>query len=112
MGIATACNWIWNFLISFFTPYITGAIDYQYGYVFAACCFMGAVVVYFFVDESQGRTLEEIDSMYVSGVPAWKSSSWKPPAYEDSGDARGIRQRKTTSAAGDDVKESFAHESY
>lgn len=54
-----------NFLISFFTPYITSAIDYRYGYIFAACCFMGAVVVYFFVCESQNRTLEEIDTMYI-----------------------------------------------
>ena len=79
IGMATSANWTWNFLISFFTPYITSSIDFRYGYVFAACCFMGMLVVYFFVPESQGRTLEEIDTMYISRVPAWKSSSWQPP---------------------------------
>jgi SP family sugar:H+ symporter-like MFS transporter len=54
-----------NFLISFFTPFITGAIDYRYGYVFAACNFLGSVVVYFFLCETRGRSLEEIDTMYI-----------------------------------------------
>ena len=82
MGVATSANWIFNFLISFFTPYITNAIDFRYGYVFAACCFTGAFIVYFFVPESQGRTLEEIDTMYIMKVPAWKSSGWKPTTGE------------------------------
>ncbi|KAH8691457.1 putative MFS monosaccharide transporter [Talaromyces proteolyticus] len=81
MGIATASNWTWNFLISFFTPFISGAIDFQYGYVFAACSFAAAVIVYFFVCETQGRTLEEVDTMYVGRVKPWKSSSWVAPAH-------------------------------
>ncbi|KAH7085159.1 general substrate transporter [Paraphoma chrysanthemicola] len=83
MALATASNWTWNFLISFFTPYITSAIDYRYGYVFAGCCFAGAVVVYFFVCESHGRSLEEIDTMYILGVTPWKSKDWHPTPGED-----------------------------
>ncbi|EDU47036.1 high affinity glucose transporter ght1 [Pyrenophora tritici-repentis Pt-1C-BFP] len=83
MALATASNWTWNFLISFFTPYITAAIDYRYGYVFAACCFTGAVVVYFFVCESHGRTLEEIDTMYILHVTPWKSKHWTPTPGEE-----------------------------
>ncbi|KAJ5651278.1 uncharacterized protein N7484_005001 [Penicillium longicatenatum] len=79
MGVATAANWTWNFLISFFTPFISSAIDYQYGYVFAACCFAAILVVFFFVNETQGRTLEEVDTMYVLHVKPWKSSSWVAP---------------------------------
>ncbi|KAL4916940.1 general substrate transporter [Aspergillus aurantiobrunneus] len=78
IGIATAANWTWNFLISFFTPFISGAIDFAYGYVFAGCCFAGVLIVFFFVNETQGRTLEEIDTMYVLHVVPWKSSSWVP----------------------------------
>ncbi|KAF2872686.1 general substrate transporter [Massariosphaeria phaeospora] len=83
MALATASNWIFNFLISFFTPYITGAIDYRYGYVFAACNFTAAIVVYFFVCETHGRSLEEIDTMYVMGVNPIKSKHWQPPADDD-----------------------------
>lgn len=86
MGFATAANWAWNFLIAFFTPYITNAIHYQYGYIFAACNFAGAFIVYFFVPESQGRTLEEIDTMYVMHVKPWKSTKWQPPMGEEYGE--------------------------
>jgi len=83
MGISSASNWIWNFLISFFTPFITAAIDYRYGYVFAACCFLAALVVYFFLCESSGRSLEEIDTMYILHVSPMKSTKWVAPEGED-----------------------------
>ena len=33
MALSTASNWVWNFLLAFFTPFITGDIDFRYGYV-------------------------------------------------------------------------------
>ena len=116
MGLATASNWIWNFLISFFTPYITGAIDYQYGYVFAACCFTGAVITYFFVCESQGRSLEETDTMYILHVKPWKSSKWVAPEGEDlitadklflTDNGRGIRKEDAAGMEGEDRREAI-----
>lgn len=83
MGMATASNWLWNFLISFFTPFITNNIDYAYGYVFAGCLLAAALVVYFFLCESQGRSLEEIDTMYIMHVSPMKSSKWEPPPEEE-----------------------------
>lgn len=82
MGMATSANWTLNFLISFFTPYITSSIDYRYGYIFAASLAVGVFVVYFFVSESQGRTLEEIDTMYVLKITPWKSANWVPSQEE------------------------------
>ncbi|KIW19396.1 hypothetical protein PV08_03691 [Exophiala spinifera] len=79
MSLATASNWIWNFLIAFFTPFITAAIDFRYGYVFAACNVVAGILVYFFVIEGQGRTLEEIDTMYLEHVSPRKSAKWVPP---------------------------------
>lgn len=43
---------------------------------------MGALVIYFFVIEGQGRTLEEIDTMYLEHVLPWKSTKWVPPPPE------------------------------
>lgn len=79
IALSTASNWLWNFLLAFFTPFITGDIDFRYGYVFAACNFVGGMLVYFFVIEGQGRTLEEIDTMYIEKVKPWKSSKWVAP---------------------------------
>lgn len=83
MALVTSSNWTWNFLIAFFTPFITAAIEFKYGYVFAGCNFAAVLIVYFFVCETQGRSLEEIDTMYVSKVKPWKSSKWIAPTTED-----------------------------
>ncbi|KAJ5516476.1 hypothetical protein N7527_008036 [Penicillium freii] len=80
MSLATASNWLWNFLLAFFTPFITGDIDFRFGYVFAGCLFLAAGLVYFAVMEGQGRTLEEIDTMYRMKVKPWKSSKFQFPA--------------------------------
>lgn len=89
MALSTASNWLWNFLLAFFTPFITGAIDFRYGYVFAACNIVAGIGVYFFVIEGQGRTLEELDTMYLMGVKPWESAKWKVPSLEEmSGDMR------------------------
>lgn len=83
MALATASNWTWNFLIAFFTPFITHDIDFAFGYVFAACNLLGGILVYFFVVEGQGRTLEEIDTMYLEHVSPRKSAKWTPPPAEE-----------------------------
>lgn len=43
---------------------------------------MGCLIVYFCVIEGKGRTLEEMDMMYVMRIPPWKSSKWVPPPLE------------------------------
>ncbi|EAT89743.1 hypothetical protein HBH56_018970 [Parastagonospora nodorum] len=68
MALATAANWLFNFLISFLSSMITRQIDYLYGLVFGTCCFALFFIVYFFMIETKGRSLEEIDTMYVLHV--------------------------------------------
>lgn len=68
MSLATSSNWLWNFLLAFFTPFITGDIQFAYGYVFAGCNLAAFVIVYFFLIESSGRTLEEVDALYLLHV--------------------------------------------
>ncbi|ODQ81895.1 hypothetical protein BABINDRAFT_6530 [Babjeviella inositovora NRRL Y-12698] len=78
MAVATAANWLWGFLIAFFTPFITSAINFYYGYVFMGCLIFSFVYVYFFVCETKGLTLEEVNEMYAEGVSPWTSSKWVP----------------------------------
>lgn len=63
-------------MIAFFTPFFTSAIDYRYGYVFAGCYLAAAVTVYFFLIESRGRTMEELDTMYLECVKPWDSKGY------------------------------------
>ncbi|MDI5899650.1 sugar porter family MFS transporter, partial [Flavobacterium sp. XS2P67] len=78
MGLATAANWLWGFLISFFTPFITSAINFYYGYVFMGCCVFAFVFVYLTIPSTRGLSLEEVDELYASNVKAWESASWTP----------------------------------
>ncbi|CAI4947352.1 AVN_HP_G0004030.mRNA.1.CDS.1 [Saccharomyces cerevisiae] len=80
MAIAQACNWIWGFLIGFFTPFITGAINFYYGYVFMGCLVFMFFYVLLVVPETKGLTLEEVNTMWEEGVLPWKSASWVPPS--------------------------------
>ncbi|KAI1343655.1 general substrate transporter [Xylariaceae sp. FL0016] len=76
MALATASNWFWNFMISFFTTFITDAISYFYGFVFAGCTAALVFIVYFFMMETKDRSLEEIDTMYLLHVNPIHSSKW------------------------------------
>ncbi|GAA6015405.1 hypothetical protein JCM10207_008975 [Rhodosporidiobolus poonsookiae] len=82
-ALATSSNWLWNFLIGFFTPFITGDIHYSYGYVFAGCNLANAIIVFFFLYESSGLSLENVDRMYNDpSVKPWTSAKWVPPGAE------------------------------
>ncbi|CAI5017860.1 CRE_HP_G0089830.mRNA.1.CDS.1 [Saccharomyces cerevisiae] len=80
MSIATAANWLWGFLIGFFTPFITNAINFYYGYVFMGCLVFMFFYVLLVVPETKGLTLEEVNTMWEEGVLPWKSASWVPPS--------------------------------
>jgi MFS transporter, SP family, sugar:H+ symporter len=34
-ALSTASNWLWNFLLAFFTPFIVPNIGFRYGFIFA-----------------------------------------------------------------------------
>ncbi|KAF4480180.1 hypothetical protein FAGAP_12085 [Fusarium agapanthi] len=48
-SLATASNWLANFLISFLTPFADAGISYAFGCVFAGMNLIGTVIVYFFL---------------------------------------------------------------
>lgn len=91
--------------MSFFTEFITRAIDYLYGLVFAGCCAALVAIVFFFVIETKGRSLEEIDTMYVMGVNPITSAKWdgsKLPASADT--SRGGSQEEDVGVAEEPAK--------
>ncbi|KAH3671241.1 hypothetical protein WICMUC_004758 [Wickerhamomyces mucosus] len=78
MGLATAANWLWGFLISFFTPFITSAIHFYYGYVFLGCLVFSIFFVYFTIPHTSGLSLEEVDELYEQNIKAWQSKNFAP----------------------------------
>ncbi|GAO15594.1 uncharacterized protein UV8b_04767 [Ustilaginoidea virens] len=84
LSMTTATNWLLNWAIAYSTPYL---VNYGDGYanlqskiffIWFACCFLCIAFVYFYIYETKGLTLEEIDLMYTEVSSARKSKQWKP----------------------------------
>jgi SP family sugar:H+ symporter-like MFS transporter len=71
-----------NFLIGFLTPYANDGIGYAFGFVFFACNFIAAGVVFFFLFETKSLSLESVDMMYSDPrIKPATSKKWVPPGY-------------------------------
>lgn len=83
-SLATAFNWLGNFLIGFLTPYANDGIGYAFGFVFFGCNFVAAGIVYFFLFETKSLSLENVDIMYSDGsLKPLSSEKWVPAGYID-----------------------------
>ncbi|WBW71657.1 plasma membrane gluconate:proton symporter Ght3 [Schizosaccharomyces osmophilus] len=73
-GVAAAGNWLGNFMVSFFTPFISNAIGFKLGYIYACINVVSAFQIFFMAKETKGLTLEEVNDLYLSNVKPWNSS--------------------------------------
>ncbi|KAG1800462.1 general substrate transporter [Suillus plorans] len=78
IAFGTASNWFWNFMLSFFSPRIVDRIGPMIMLVFFSMLVFGYIYVYFAIPETKGLTLEEVDELYRSGIPPWRSVGWRP----------------------------------
>lgn len=64
-GLSTATSWLFNFLVAEVTPVGFANIGWKYFLVY--CCINAACVptIYFFFPETGGRSLEEIDEIFL-----------------------------------------------
>ncbi|KAJ3329245.1 hypothetical protein HDU76_008297, partial [Blyttiomyces sp. JEL0837] len=63
-GVSTISNWFWNAVIAqttiiIFTKLVEGLL-----LVFAASCFIMTIYAYFFIPETRGKTLEQMDEVF------------------------------------------------
>jgi len=65
-------------MLSYWSPHIVVQIGPLIMLVFAGMLIVGLFYVYFLIPETKGITLEEVDELYRSGIPAWRSAGWKP----------------------------------
>jgi sugar porter (SP) family MFS transporter len=73
-GVATAANFLFNWLGTFTAPYFINPAELnwsaKYGYIWFGANMIIAAFVFFFVPETRDRTLEEIHEMFEARVPA------------------------------------------
>lgn len=66
-GGVTLCvvtNWVFTFVVGQVYPYIDKALG-TYSFVpFAVCCFLATAFTIFFVPETRGKSMAEIEAMF------------------------------------------------
>ncbi|KAH8712010.1 general substrate transporter [Phaeosphaeriaceae sp. PMI808] len=109
VALSTASNWLWNFVIGFITPYM---VDAQYGnlkakvfFVWGATCTACVFFAYFFVPETKGLSLEQVDRMLEETTPR-TSAKWMPHStYADNGEASSMEGVEKDSLHGREFRE-------
>lgn len=84
LSMTTATNWLLNWAIAYSTPYL---VDFGPGkanlqskifFIWFGCCFICIAFVYFYIYETKGLSLEEVDQLYDEVSVASKSTKWRP----------------------------------
>jgi MFS transporter, SP family, sugar:H+ symporter len=84
LSMTTATNWLLNWAIAYSTPYL---VNHGRGYanlqskiffVWFSACFLCIAFVYFFIYETKGLSLEQVDQLYEKVSVARKSKDWVP----------------------------------
>ncbi|CEI67772.1 unnamed protein product [Fusarium venenatum] len=64
MAITTSTTWMCNFIIGLVTPDMLNTIGWGTYIFFAAFCLLAFFFTYFFVPETRGKSLEEMDALF------------------------------------------------
>ncbi|GAA5988498.1 hypothetical protein JCM10908_003589 [Rhodotorula pacifica] len=70
VSLTTGSQWLLNFAIGYATPYLVDSGPGKAGlgsnvfFIWGGCCVIGLVFAYFFVAETKGLSLEQIDLLY------------------------------------------------
>ncbi|PWN98545.1 putative monosaccharide transporter [Tilletiopsis washingtonensis] len=76
LSLCTSSNWLFNWAIGYATPYMVDSgkgnanLQSKVFFVWAATCFGSAVFAHFFIVETRGLSLEEVDELYATTTPA------------------------------------------
>jgi len=87
MSMSTASNWLWNWGIGYATPYLvkTGpgnaGLEVKVFFIWGSTCLGCLLFTYFFIPETKGLSLEQVDEMYNDGVKPWQSTKWVPESH-------------------------------
>ncbi|KZF24347.1 putative MFS monosaccharide transporter [Xylona heveae TC161] len=64
VALSTCSNWLNNFIIGLVTPQLIQHTNYGTYIFFAVFCLLSGVFTYFYVPETNGRTLEQMDHVF------------------------------------------------
>ncbi|KAJ5775487.1 uncharacterized protein N7511_000498 [Penicillium nucicola] len=65
-AIGTSWNVLWAFVTNFAIPYMIADLHFQLGWVFGSISVLALVFTFFFLPETKGRVLEDIDNVFAT----------------------------------------------
>lgn len=81
VALSTASNWLWNCVIAVITPYMVdtdmGNLGVKVFFVWGSALFLCYLFAFFFIPETKGLTLEQVDKMLEETTPM-NSAKWVP----------------------------------
>eukprot|EP01113_Clastostelium_recurvatum_P047766 TRINITY_DN8576_c0_g1_i2.p1 TRINITY_DN8576_c0_g1~~TRINITY_DN8576_c0_g1_i2.p1 ORF type:complete len:552 (+),score=101.48 TRINITY_DN8576_c0_g1_i2:29-1657(+) len=80
-ALGTMSNWVWNAIIAKISPLLLANIGYYTYVIFGGMGIIMCLFVLFFIPETRGRTLEEMDEVF--GYNSSSSSSSSADVYDD-----------------------------
>jgi sugar porter (SP) family MFS transporter len=82
VSLSTASNWAFNFALAYAVPPLLQGIQYKTYFIFGAFCIAMTIHVFLMFPETKGRTLEEMDDVFSSDLPAWKTRGLPASKFE------------------------------
>ncbi|KAM0549528.1 hypothetical protein ACHAPJ_009344 [Fusarium lateritium] len=84
LSMTTATNWLLNWALAYSTPYLVNwgegnaNLQSKIFFIWFGCCFLCIAFVWFFIYETKGLSLEQVDQLYEEVSVARKSVHWVP----------------------------------
>lgn len=97
VGLSAATNWAFNFALAYFLPPAFKNITWKTYIIFGIFCFTMTFHIFFTYPETARKTLEEIDLLFDSHIPAGKSAEVKSNSLDTC-----TRAAKTEKGSGHD----------
>ena len=63
-ALGTSLNVVWAFVTNFVIPYMLAALTFKVGWIFGAISLCAVAYTFFYLPETKGRALEEIDAIF------------------------------------------------
>jgi hypothetical protein len=73
VALSTSANWIFNFALSYFVPPAFVNIKWEVYIIFGVFCTVMTIHVFFLFPETAGKTLEEVEEIFMSDVKPWNT---------------------------------------
>lgn len=84
ISLCSATNWIWNFLLAFFSNKVADKYGTFIMLIFGSVLVVAAIFSYLAVPELKGLSLEQVNEMYEDKkLKPWNTTKWQPQTGRD-----------------------------